>query len=117
MVSSLCSGIALTFVGFCRYAQVRNAGTEPVQRSVRQGVGLKVKKSDILSREEEQWMLRSEGASLDHPKGLNNRFVYFCCRNFFIRGQNELRETCAHQFELHVSESGEEFLRYFYYSF
>jgi hypothetical protein len=57
-------------------------------------------------------MLNSEGASLDHPKGLNNRFVYFCCRNFFIRGQNELRETCAHQFELHVTESNEEFLRY-----
>jgi hypothetical protein len=57
-------------------------------------------------------MLASEGAALDHPRGLNNRFVYFCCRNFFIRGQNELRETSAHQFELHQNNDGEEFLRY-----
>ena len=105
------SDIVLKFVHICRYAQVQNAGTESVQQSVRQGVGLKVKKSDILSHEEEQWMLRSEGALLDHPKGLNNRFVYFCCCNFFIQGQNELRETCTHQFELHFSESVEEFLR------
>jgi hypothetical protein len=70
----------------CRDALVRNAGTEAVQQSVRQGVGLKVKKSDVLTREEEQLMLKSDGASLDHPKGLNNRFVYFCCKNFFIRG-------------------------------
>jgi hypothetical protein len=69
-----------------RYAPVRNAGTEAVQRSVRQGVGLKVKKSDVLTREEEKLMLKNDGASLDHPKGLNNRFVYFCCKNFFIRG-------------------------------
>jgi hypothetical protein len=94
-----------------RYAQVRNAGTEAVQRSVRQGVDLKVKKSDVLTRLEEQLMLNNEGASLDHPKGLNNRFVYFCCNNFFIRGQNELRDTCAHQFELQVNGSNEEFLR------
>ena len=105
------SDIIMKFVDICRYSQVRNVGTESVQRSVRQGVGLKVKTSDILSRKEEQWMLWNEGALLDHPKGLNNRFVYFCCRNFFIRGQNELRETCAYQFELHVSESDEEFLR------
>jgi hypothetical protein len=58
-------------------------------------------------------MLKSDGASLDHPKGLNNRFVYFCYRNYFIRGQNELRETCAHQFELHVNKNNEEFLRCF----
>jgi hypothetical protein len=31
-------------------------------------------------------MLKSSGAALDHPKGLNNQFVYFYCRNFFIRG-------------------------------
>ena len=55
-------------------------------------------------------MLNNEGALVDHPKGLNNRFVYFCCHNFFIQGQNELREMYAHQFELHVFKSDEEFL-------
>ena len=90
---------------------MRNAGTESVQQSVRQGVGLTMKKSDVLTRKEEREMLDSDGASLHHPRGLNNRFVYFCCRNFFIRGQNELRETSAHQFELHENDDNEQYLR------
>jgi hypothetical protein len=102
-------------IGSFRYAQVRNAGTEAMQRFVKEGIGFKVKKSDVLTRKEEL-LIKSEGASLDHLKGLNQSFVYFCCRNFFIRGQNELRDTCAHQFELHVNDSGEEFLRCIFFS-
>jgi hypothetical protein len=44
------------------------------------------------------------------PKGLNyNHFVYFCCQNIFIRGQNELRKMSVHQFKLHLSKSNEDF--------
>lgn len=89
-----------------RYAQVQNAGTEFVQQSAHQGVGLTVKKFDVLTRKEEREILDSDGASLHNPRGLNNRFVYFCSRNFFIRSQNELRETSAHQFKLHENDDG-----------
>jgi hypothetical protein len=61
-------------------------------------------------------MLESYGAALNHPRGLNNRFMYFYCRNFFIHGQNELRETSAHQFQLHENDVGEEFLRFVFNS-
>ena len=96
---------------FCSYALVRNAGTEVVHRSVREGLGRNVKKSDLLTREEEVRVLASEGAAVSHPHGLNSRMGYFFCRNFFIRGQNELRATNANQFELHVNGRGDEYLR------
>lgn len=96
---------------FCSYALVRNAGTEVVHRSVREGLGRNVKKSDLLTREEEVRVLASEGAAVSHPRGLNSRMGYFFCRNFFIRGQNELRATNANQFELHVNGRGDEYLR------
>ena len=56
-------------------------------------------------------MLASIGASLIHPEGLNNRFAYLLCRNLFIRGHNELRETNTRQFELHVDEQGGKYVR------
>ena len=84
-----------------------------VQRSVREGLGHSVKKSDLLTREEERIVLDSEGCSVTHPRGLNSRMGYFLCRNFFIRGQNELRWTNANQFQLHVNPRGDEFLRCF----
>ena len=58
-----------------------------MKRSFRNGLGQEVKKSDLLTIEEEQLLLSSDGASISHPRGLNSRFVYFCCRNFFIRDQ------------------------------
>ena len=99
----------------CRYALVRNVGTEVVQRSVREGLGHSVRKSDVLTREEERIVLESDGCSVSHPRGLNSRMGYFLCRNFFIRGQNELRWTNANQFQLHVNTRGDEFLRCFSY--
>jgi hypothetical protein len=42
----------LNFPFICRFAQVRNAGIESVQRSVKEGIGLEVKKSNVLTREE-----------------------------------------------------------------
>jgi hypothetical protein len=95
----------------CKYALVRNAETEVVQRSVREGLGQSIKKSDLLTQEEERVVLASEGATISHPHGLNSQMGYFLCRNFFIRGQNELRWTNANQFQLHVNARGDEFLR------
>jgi hypothetical protein len=96
----------------CRYALVRNAGTEAVYRSVRGGLGLVVKKSDVLTLKEEQQVLVSNRASISTVRSLNSRMGYFLCRNFFIRGQNELRSTIANQFQIHINQNGEEFLRY-----
>jgi hypothetical protein len=71
-----------------------------------------VKKSDVLTRNEEKLVVASKGASLSHPRGLNNRMGYFMYRNFFVRGQNELCATNANQFQLHVNARGDEYLRY-----
>ena len=70
---------------FFRHVQVCNAGTESIQWSVRQGVGLKVKKPNILTCKEEQWMLKSKDEALDHSKGLNNRSFTSVAGTFFIR--------------------------------
>jgi hypothetical protein len=104
----------IPLISFCvvfSYSLVRNAGTEVLHRSVREGLGQSVKKFDILTQEEEQVVLRSVGADIFHPRGLNSRMGYFFCRNFFIRGQNELGATNANQFQLHVNKRGDEYLR------
>jgi hypothetical protein len=91
----------IPLISFCHisnYALVRNVGTEVVHRSVRKGLGQNVKKSDILTLEEEQVVLKSPGADIFLPHNLNSRMGYFLCRNFFIHGQNELRATNANQF-------------------
>jgi hypothetical protein len=88
-----------------------------VKRLFQRGLRAVVTKSDILTREEEALVLGSDEASLSHPRGLNNRLLYFCCRNLFIRGQQELRDTNAAQFELHVDENGNEFIRYVFFLF
>jgi hypothetical protein len=90
---------------------VRNAGSESVQRSVRVGFGQTVRKSDVLTFLEEQVILKSACCSVEHPHGLNNRMVVFCLRNFFIRGQSELRATSAKQFQILVNSRGDEYLR------
>jgi hypothetical protein len=104
----------IPLISFCfvsSYAIVRNVGTEVVHKSVREGLGQSVKKSDVLTREEEQVVLKSAGVHISHPRGLNSRMGYFFCRNFFIRGQNELGATNANQFQLHVNKRGDEYLR------
>jgi hypothetical protein len=99
------------FLSFFRYALVCNAGSESVQRSVREGLGQRVQKSDILSLAEEQTILASPCCSVDHPQGLNNRMRIFCLRIFLIRGQSELRSTSPNQFQLLQNTRGDEFLR------
>jgi hypothetical protein len=78
---------------------------------VRGGLGSVVKKSDLITREEEILLLKSDACALTNGRGCNNRMLYFICRNMFIRGQNELRATNANQFSLHSNSRGEEFLR------
>jgi hypothetical protein len=60
------------FTSFCKYALVRNAGTQVVHRFVHEGLGQSVKKSDLLTREEEWIVLANEGSMITHPRGLNN---------------------------------------------
>jgi hypothetical protein len=65
----------IPLISFCvvfSYSLVRNAGTEVLHRSVREGLGQSVKKSDVLMREEEQVVLKSVGANISHSHGLNN---------------------------------------------
>jgi hypothetical protein len=90
---------------------MRNAGTEVVHWSVREGLGQSVKKSNVLTREEEQVVLKSLGVDISHLRNLNSRMGHFICQNFFIRGQNELQATNATQFQLHINGRGDEYLR------
>jgi hypothetical protein len=78
---------------------------------MRGGLGSVVKKSDLITHEEEILLLEYDGCTLTNGRGCNNRMFYFLCRNMFIRGQNELRATNANQFSLHSNSRGEEFLR------
>lgn len=94
-----------------RFTTVLDASTQTVIHSSKSGLGREVKRPDILTREEEALMLQSDGASLKHPKGINNRFVYLACRNLFVRGKTELRTLFYNQFELRVDQQGEEYLR------
>jgi hypothetical protein len=87
---------------------VRNVGSESVQRSVWAGFGHTIRKNDVLTFLEEQVILTSSCCSVDYPHGLNNRMVVFCLRNFFIRGQSELRLTSPKQFEIRVNSRGDE---------
>jgi hypothetical protein len=91
---------------------VQNAGSESVQRLVREGFGHHVHKSNALTFQEEQLILALKFCSVEHPQGLNNWMVIFCLRNFFIRGQSELRATSPNQFEIGVNMRGDEYLRY-----
>jgi hypothetical protein len=95
----------------CRYALVRNACTKVVHHYVCEGLGQSVKKSNVLSHEQEQLILASDGASLTHPCGLNICMGHFMCQNFFSHGQNKLKSTNAIQFQLHVNGKGNEYLR------
>ena len=101
----------------CRYALVRNAGTEAVQRFVHEGLGQSVKKSNLLTWKEERVVLDNEGAIISHPQDLNSQMGYFLCRNFFIRGQNELQWTNANQFQLLINSMDDEFLRCLFFFF
>ena len=56
-------------------------------------------------------MLASEGASINIPAGLNNRFVYFSTRNFFVRGGQELRDLESIDFSFVKDSLGDECLR------
>ena len=93
-----------------RYRRVKFVGTESVKRSFRRGLGIRTSTSDVLSRDEEVLVLKSEAASVSNPTGLILRLVYFFCRNLFIRGQDELRATHVGQFQI-LTDNGVEFLR------
>jgi hypothetical protein len=53
---------------------------------VRGSLGIVVKKSDLITHEEEVLLLKSDGCILTNGRGYNNWMLYFLCRNMFIRG-------------------------------
>ncbi|KAL3685311.1 hypothetical protein R1sor_003333 [Riccia sorocarpa] len=82
------------------YAKVIAACNEAVERSVRAGLDREVKKSSVLSLEEEKLILDQKICQIDTPTGLNYRMGFFCLRNFFIRGQKELRNVNIEDFQI-----------------
>lgn len=70
-----------------RYYVVKDAGIVTVKRSFQRSIGAVASKNDILTKEEEALALSSDCSSLSHPKGCNNCLLWYCCCNFFIRGQ------------------------------
>lgn len=59
-----------------------------------------VKKSDVLSINEEFLTCKT-----NHPSRINNRFCYFCTRDFFIRGEEKLSNVGDSNFTFHVNAS------------
>ena len=100
-----------------RYMVVVDAASSTVRRSLRLGLGKTVKKSDDLTMEEEERMLSSEAARLDCPTRVNNRFVYYCTRNFFIRAGKEMCDIDESMFSLLTDADNQVFLRYASLSF
>ena len=96
---------------------VVDAASSAARRSLRLGLGKTVKKNDDLTVEEEERMLASDAAGLDCPPGVNNRFVYYCTKNFFIRAGKEMRDTDESMFSLHTNADNQVFLRYVSLSF
>lgn len=94
-----------------RYAKVKLAADKAALRSIAAGLGKDVKRSDILSIEEERLMLTQEKCQINSPHGINLMFGYFCTRNFMIRGGQELRNTDAEDFSLRSDNYGE-YIRY-----
>ncbi|KAL3682593.1 hypothetical protein R1sor_000615 [Riccia sorocarpa] len=64
-----------------RYRKVKVAADEAVSRAMAAGLGKYVKKSDLITLEEEHEMLPQPICSLDSPRGLNYRIGYFCNRS------------------------------------
>ncbi|KAL3695219.1 hypothetical protein R1sor_009295 [Riccia sorocarpa] len=94
-----------------RYHKVKLAADEAVQHAMDRGLGKTVKKSDILTLDEERRMLAQEKCSLQCPRGLNYVMSYYCLRNFFIRGAAELRHVNWEDFSIENLVSGQ-VLRY-----
>ena len=97
-----------------RYMIVVDVASSTVRRSLRLGLGKTMKKSDDLTFKEEEQMLASEAMKLDSPTGVNNRFVYYCTRNFFIRAGKEMRDIDESMFSLLTNSDNQVFLRYAY---
>ena len=97
-----------------RYMIVVDATSSAARRSLRLGLGKTVKKSDDLTLEEEEQMLASEATKLDSPTGVNNRFVYYCTRIFFIRVGKEMRDIDESMFSLLTNSDIQVFLKYAY---
>ena len=94
-----------------RYIVVADAASAAARRSLKSGLGKTVKKSDDLTFEEEEKMLASDAARLDSPAGVNNRFVYYCTRNFFVRAGKEMRDLDESMFSLLTDDDNNCFLR------
>ncbi|KAL3696192.1 hypothetical protein R1sor_010268 [Riccia sorocarpa] len=94
-----------------RYRKVKLAADEAVQRSLDRGLGKHVKKSEILTLEEETRMLAQPKCSLQCPRGLNYVMLYYCLRKFFIRGVAGLRHVNWEDFTVENLPTGQ-VLRY-----
>jgi len=94
------------------YAKVVHAANRTAVKAFDVGLGKSVVKSDILTFEQEAEMLMTTAASPETPHRLNNRYAYYCTRNFFVRGGTELRNVDHNEFKLMRDEFGEEYLRY-----
>ena len=95
-----------------KYMVVVDVASSAARRSLRLGLGKMVKKIDDLTVEEEERMLASEAARIDCPTGVNNPFVYYCTRNFFIKAGKEMRDINESMFSLLTDADDQVFLRY-----
>jgi hypothetical protein len=75
-------------------------------------LGKEVRKNDVVTLSEEVVMLNSPAADPLTTTSLNARMGWYCGKNFFVRGGQELRDLNYNQFELVTDDFGDEGLKF-----
>lgn len=90
-----------------RFLRVKLAVEEAVAKSAAIESAKEVMTLEVHPPMNEIGMLSQCKFSNTHPEGCNRRFVYFCLRDFCVKGRSELRELSDVDFELFTDEHGE----------
>jgi hypothetical protein len=85
-----------------RYHWIKVGSNEVTFRSPLTGLGKVIKKFEMLSIEEEWWMLTQVICQPNFPSSLNIKFGYFNYLNFFIKGCFELYNVDFEELEFKV---------------
>jgi hypothetical protein len=87
---------------YLKFHHVKVVGVGTTFQTTIVGIGKFVKKSDVLSIEEECKFLPQEICQLTSPFGLHFKFKYFYMCNFFIRWCSKFRNVDFDEFHLFI---------------
>jgi hypothetical protein len=97
---------------YVRYVRAKIAADQAINNSSNAGLGKEVQKSGVVTLSEEVAMLNSPATDPLTTSSLNARMGWYCGKNFFMYGGQDLRDLNCNQFELVKDEFGDEGLRF-----